>query len=46
MVVNIRKADFDIYIGRPRSGGEWGFGNPFQIGPDGWRPQVLYRCET
>ncbi len=36
-VVNIRSTDkFDVYIGR---GGPWG--NPFRIGPDGTRDQVV-----
>lgn len=39
-VVNRRKAAFDVYIGR---GSMWG--NPFRIGPDGDRANViaLYR---
>jgi hypothetical protein len=36
-VVNIRSTrQFDVYIGR---GGPWG--NPFRIGPDGTREQVV-----
>lgn len=34
-VVNLRKDDFDVYIGRPGT-----FGNPFIIGRDGNRDDV------
>jgi hypothetical protein len=35
-VVNLRTASCDVYIGRPS---RWG--NPFRIGPDGNREQVI-----
>ena len=35
-VVHCKKADYDIYIGRPS---KWG--NPFQIGVDGDRAEVI-----
>ncbi len=35
-VVNVRKSRYDVYIGRPS---KWG--NPFRIGPDGTRSQVI-----
>lgn len=35
-VVHCKKADYDVYIGRP---GMWG--NPFQIGRDGTREDVI-----
>ncbi len=35
-VVHCKRAPFDIYIGRPS---KWG--NPFVIGPDGNREQVI-----
>ena len=35
-VVNCKKDDFDVYIGRP---GKWG--NPFEIGRDGSREDVI-----
>lgn len=35
-VVNLRKSSYDIYIGRPS---KWG--NPFEIGKDGERLEVL-----
>ena len=35
-VVHCEKEPYDVYIGRP---GEWG--NPFSIGPDGNRQEVL-----
>lgn len=36
MIVNIRTDEYDIYIGRPS---KWG--NPFVIGKDGTRQEVL-----
>lgn len=38
LVVNLRSADFDVFIGRPS---KWG--NPFVIGRDGTRTQVIER---
>lgn len=35
-VVHCRKADYQVYIGR---GSKWG--NPFKIGPDGSRKDVI-----
>lgn len=35
--------NFSIYIGRPPQGGEWRFGNPFVIGRDGDRKEVVFR---
>ena len=35
-VVHCKRAKFDVYIGRP---GPWG--NPFQIGKDGTRAEVI-----
>ena len=35
-VVNLRQEPYDVYIGR---GGPWG--NPFRIGPDGTRDDVI-----
>lgn len=35
-VVNVRTDTYDVYIGRP---GPWG--NPFVIGPDGTREEVI-----
>ncbi len=37
-VVHCKKALYDVYIGRPSK-----FGNPFTIGPDGNRTQVLIK---
>jgi len=39
-VVHCKRARDDVYIGRP---GKWG--NPFQIGRDGTREQVITRYE-
>lgn len=39
-VVHCKKEEFDIYIGRPS---KWG--NPFQIGQDGTREQVIQKYE-
>lgn len=40
-VVNIRKTkEYDVYIGRPSPAG-----NPFRIGPDGTREEVLEKFQ-
>ena len=39
-VVHCKRERYDVYIGRP---GKWG--NPFQIGRDGTREQVIARYE-
>ena len=39
-VVNVRKEGHDVYIGR---GSMWG--NPFRIGPDGNRVEVIKKFE-
>ena len=39
-VVNLRTAKFDVYIGR---GSKWG--NPFYIGKDGTREEVIDKYE-
>ena len=36
VVVNIKKDDFDVYIGRPCM-----LGNPYKIGKDGTRDEVI-----
>lgn len=43
--VKIGEDAYDIYIGRPRAGAPWGFGNPFAIGPDGSRAEVIEKYE-
>ena len=40
-VVHCRKSPFDIYIGRPSI-----WGNPYKIGPDGTRAEVLEKYRT
>lgn len=40
-VVHCKRQPFDVYIGRPRPGEPWGFGNPFEIGEDGERDEVI-----
>jgi hypothetical protein len=43
-VVHCKKAPYDIYIGRgrdPKTGELGPWGNPFKIGPDGDRNQVI-----
>lgn len=40
IVVHLSVADFDVYIGRPS---KWG--NPFEIGKDGTRAQVIQKYE-
>lgn len=45
-VVNVKHtASWNVYIGRPKSGQPWGFGNPFAIGPDGRREDVIEKYE-
>jgi len=39
-VVNLSKEDYDVYIGRPS---KWG--NPFLIGKDGSRKEVIEKYE-
>ena len=39
-IVHIKKADYDVYIGRPS---KWG--NPFSIGKDGTRKEVIEKYE-
>jgi hypothetical protein len=45
LVVNISSGEpYDVYIGRgrcPRTGSESPWGNPFRIGPDGSRDDVI-----
>lgn len=40
-VVNCRKESYDVYIGRPS---KWG--NPFVIGKDGWRDEVIAKYKA
>lgn len=40
-MINHCSKNHDIYIGRPKSGRDWGFGNPFVIGVDGTRAEVI-----
>lgn len=40
-VVNIRNERYDVYIGRKGKGEDGFFGNPFQIGRDGDRNEVI-----
>lgn len=45
-VVHCMKEPYDVYIGRgrcPRSGERGRWGNPFRIGPDGTREEVISR---
>lgn len=43
-VVNVRVDEFDVYIGRAMPGfAASRFANPFRIGPDGSRAQVIAR---
>ena len=41
MIVHCREAPYDVYIGRP---GPWG--NPFKIGRDGTRDEVIRKYEN
>ncbi len=40
-VVHCKRDTYDVYIGR---GGDWG--NPFRIGPDGTRAEVIANYRT
>jgi hypothetical protein len=40
-VVNRRKNSYDVYVGRPTK-----YGNPFQIGIDGDRDEVIEKFRT
>jgi len=43
-VVHCKRSNYDVYIGRgrcPRTGEVGRWGNPFRIGPDGDRQQVI-----
>lgn len=43
-VVNVKKEAYDVYIGRPMPGRAGSpFGNPFRIGSDGSRDEVIER---
>ena len=41
LVKNIRFQEYDVYCGRPRKGSTSLLGNPFVIGPDGSREEVI-----
>ena len=41
LVVHCKKSEYDVYIGRPS---KWG--NPFEIGPDGTRDEVIAKYRT
>lgn len=40
-VVHCKKEPFDVYIGRP-----FIWGNPFELGPDGTRAEVIEKYRT
>ena len=42
-IIHCKRGKFSEYIGRPKAGGEWRFGNPFVIGGDGDRGKVISR---
>ena len=45
-VVNIHRGqEYDVYIGRPRSGEPWGYGNPFIVGVHGARGECVEMFE-
>ena len=43
IVVNVRHDAFDVYVGRAGRGYDGYFGNPFVIGKDGNRAEVIER---
>lgn len=45
-IVHCRKCDYTQYIGRPKAGLPWNFGNPFVIGVDGNREEVIWKFDN
>lgn len=45
-IVHCKKGEFTEYIGRPKAGGEWRFGNPFVIGRNSDRETVIAKYKT
>jgi hypothetical protein len=45
-IVNIRKEKYDVYIGRAGHGQDGYFGNPFVLGKDGNRKEVLEKYKV
>lgn len=45
MIVHCRRAPFDVYIGRPAAGKDWGYGNPFEIDIHGTREEVIAKFD-
>ena len=45
-VVNIRTSPYDIYIGRAGKGLSGYWGNPYQIGKDGTRDEVIQKYRS
>ncbi len=45
-VVNLYREPYDVYIGRAGKGQDGYFGNPYTIGKDGNRDQVLAKYEV
>jgi hypothetical protein len=45
-VVHCKKHPYDQYIGRPFKNGFWGYGNPFVIGADGNRTEVIKKWKV
>lgn len=45
-VVNMyHRVPYDVYVGRPKAGQPWGFGNPFVVGRDGERGACVPKFE-
>jgi hypothetical protein len=45
-IVHCKKGEFTEYIGRPKAGREWRYGNPFAIGRNSDRETVIARYKT
>lgn len=45
-IVHCKRGKYDFYIGRPAKNQEWGFGNPFVIGRDGPREEVIFKYSS
>ena len=41
IVVHCKKSEYDVYIGRPGKGLSGPWGNPFELGKDGTRKEVI-----
>jgi hypothetical protein len=45
-IVHCKRDKFSEYIGRPKTNSSWRFGNPFEIGKDGNRAEVIEKFKN